>query len=252
MEEATVTITDDVREVLMNAKFEGERMAFTGPQLPRKLYTDCMKVIKHIGGKWQRSAKAIVFTGKDAQTVILEALGVGHVVDKKKTFHLFETPELIVDLMLSAVSIQPGARVLEPSAGRAAIANKLLPLVSYPDHLDVCEIQPDLAEDLRRAGFTVVCEDFLQLQPIHRYDFIIANPPFNAQVEHINHMLDLLAIGGTLVTIATSNLLTKEQKKYVALQERLAGMNYDIEPINSGAFKESGTLVPTIKLVVRK
>lgn len=74
-------------------------------------------------------------------------------------FDFFPTPEATADEMVAAADIQPGMRVLEPSAGIGHIAERIRAAGFEPD---VVEIGHDRRELLEAKGFNVVGQDFLE------------------------------------------------------------------------------------------
>ncbi len=96
----------------------------------------------------------------------------------------------IVEWALRRFPSKQRLRVLEPSAGRGALA---MPLREH-GHLVACvDIDPRNAEYLARLGFEVHAADFLKLSPDGwgPFDLVVMNPPFeDGQAEqHIQHAL---------------------------------------------------------------
>ena len=79
----------------------------------------------------------------------------------KDGLDFFPTPEGTADEMVAAADIQPGMRVLEPSAGMGHIAERIRAAGVEPD---VGEFGNDRRELLTAKGFDVVAQDFLQLE----------------------------------------------------------------------------------------
>jgi predicted RNA methylase len=81
-------------------------------------------------------------------------------------------------------------RVLEPSAGRGALA---VPLRAFFGEVVCCDIDPENAAQLRRLGFQVYEGDFRKLDPgeIEQFDLAVMNPPFEdgATEAHVLHAL---------------------------------------------------------------
>ena len=253
MNTVIIKITPEIRRVLEGAEFDGGELMHIRGQLDRKLYMQVMEVLEQIGGKWIRGKKAHSFAGKNAEEVIAQVLNEEFVVDIKKTFHLFETPEAVVDDLLYGIHLSKDDRILEPSAGKGAILRVLDKETSDPLNIDVCEIQPGLAQALRDEGRNVVCEDFLAYKPDARgYDVIIANPPFKGEVEHVRHMWEHLAPGGHLVTVMSNAIEYKITKKYIALRTFIYGNGGTIDRLPEDAFKESGTRVQAAYVTLDK
>lgn len=74
----------------------------------------------------------------------------------------FPTPGPIVDKMIQIADIKPGERVLEPSAGKGNIADKLK---NTRGNVDIVEYNPTLRDLLKLKGHNVVGNDFLELRP---------------------------------------------------------------------------------------
>ncbi len=164
----------------------------------------------------------------------------------------FPTPRPLAERLVAAAAIQPGMRVLEPSAGSGSIAEVIRE--RHPDaRLDVIEHQHTLRELLRDQGFTVVATDFTQYEPAPvRYDRIIMNPPFEQRqdTQHIRHALNLLAPGGRLVAIASGSFPSRGDKDSAALREWIERLGGTIEKLPEGSFADSGTSVSTVLVVV--
>lgn len=86
----------------------------------------------------------------------------------------FFTPPRLARRLVEWADVQgiPGDRILEPGAGRGAIAN-LLP----PEAWKV-EIDPGCLPYLN--GVNVVQADFLTWEAPHRFDVILGNPPYGS------------------------------------------------------------------------
>lgn len=128
---------------------------------------------------------------------------------KKKKTQFYETSPYLAKIMIEMANIQENESVLEPSAGRGAIA-KFLPKRA------VC-IEKDLvfSNFLKDSGFQVVFDDFMKYPLENKFDVIIANPPFlhnnvqtGADVVHILKML--LHFKRCIVVIACRTLLDRD------------------------------------------
>lgn len=98
--------------------------------------------------------------------------------------------EYIADFALEhfdAVLAATTMRVLEPSAGRGALAVKLRERVR---RVTCCEVDVGNADYLMNQGFGTWRRDFLELEP-SAFDLVVMNPPFEGgQTErHILHAL---------------------------------------------------------------
>lgn len=153
----------------------------------------------------------------------------------KQEFELFETPKALACIMVSLAAVQLYETVLEPSAGRGAIA-QYIPM----HHIDVIELEPTNRAFLKSEGYNVVGEDFLFFN--ERYDVIIANPPFENQqdIDHINHMLDL---ADRCVVALASDAVFKTNKKAVEFRQRVYQLGGTITPLPKNYSKEGICLV---------
>lgn len=98
-------------------------------------------------------------------------------------------------------------------------------------------------------------EDFLaDGKKYGEYDRIIANPPFtkNQDIDHIYEMYKCLKVGGRLVTMASKHWQLSTNQKETEFREWLKRVNYDFQEIESGKFKESGTTIGTVMLIINK
>ncbi len=239
-----------VLEVLDRAQTDGPRLILTGT-LDRKLYLDTAKVLEAAGGKWNRRERAHLFDG-DAADAIEPVILTGEITSKRQQFGYFPTPNPIVQQLLNHAAIEPGMRVLEPSAGRGAIA---LAAVSAGATVDCVEIQPDHADAIRDAhhpDVTVLVADFLTTSPQPVYDRVVMNPPFarQADIAHVNHAWTALKPGGRLVAVMSAGVTFRQTAVAVAFRSRLEALGGELHPLPDGAFKESGTGVNTVIAVL--
>jgi hypothetical protein len=247
-----VKITDDVRAVLVDSTPEGNVLKLPG-QLERGLYQKVDETLDLLGGKWNRQKGGHVFA-EDPAVVIAEALENGAVEDGMKRYQYYPTPKVVAQRLVALADFHPSKIhwVLEPSGGSGAILDEIPSSAS----LHACEIQPVLADALKAKGYMVEGTDFLAFNPGPLYDRIVANPPFTKgqDIAHINHMLDCLAPGGRLVSVLSAGIDFRKDKATTALLARLQKecSRFYFEDLESGAFRESGTLVNAKVLVADK
>ena len=236
-------ISDDVLSVFDNIEVEGNIARLNCGQLDRKIYLAVNQVLEAIGGKWNRKVKGHIFEA-DPTDKIESIILTGDIELPKKNGY-FPTPLGIVNKLIELANIEPGMRVLEPSAGQGAIADEL---AKTGTTLEVCEILPQNIEVLMTKGYTLTAEDFLSLgKSDGQYDRIVMNPPFEKQqdIDHVMHAYSLLRPGGILVAIMSAGVIFRENKKTVAMRELIerSGM---LEELPEGSFKDSGTMVRTV------
>ena len=245
-------VPTDVLQVLDRAETDGFRLTLTGA-LDRKLYLDTAKVLEAAGGKWNRKAKAHLFE-VDAADAIEQIILTGEVTSAKQQFGYFPTPAPVVKQVIDLAGIKPGMRVLEPSAGRGALA---LAAVRAGAVVHCVEIQPDHANALvaeRERNITVISADFLTTDPQPVYDRVVMNPPFakEADLIHVKHAWEALKPGGRLVAVMSAGVTFRQTNRAVAFRSRLDALGGALHPLPEGAFKESGTGVNTVLAVLPK
>ena len=250
-----------------------------GDRLERKLYEEVNAALSALGGKWVgRKVQGHVFDA-DPSEAIGAVVETGEFVDPKKLYQFFETPPELAARLVEMAAIEPGMKVLEPSAGKGAIAGAVVEVM--PDHVHqlICvEVNPSMAERLRER-FTVMEADFLGVtfRPERLFERVVMNPPFagQADIDHVRHAFDLLKPGGRLVSVMSSGVLFRENAKTVAFREwcgladqagpqlnengdRLSwdssasGVAGRVEKLPAGTFAASGTGVNAVVLVLDK
>jgi predicted RNA methylase len=238
--------------VLERAQIEQDRLRIVEP-LDRKLYVQVNKVLEALGGAWDRKARAHVFR-VDPRDAVDQVLADGTVTEARKEYDFFRTPHRLAESLVAAARIESGHRVLEPSAGDGRIANAIR--AAHPDvELGVCELQETCRRDLVAAGFEVVAMDFLSIDADawRPFDRIVMNPPFSRSrdVEHITHAWRLLAAGGRLVAVMAAGVSFRQDKRTSGLRA-LIEEHGTCDPLPDGSFKESGTAVRTVRVILDK
>ena len=69
----SVEIGDEVADILRRGEWDGTLFRLPPGQLDRKVYEQVDKVLRALGGKWNRSARGHLFA-LDAQAALVEAL----------------------------------------------------------------------------------------------------------------------------------------------------------------------------------
>ncbi len=269
----TLKLSDEVRAALEASDIaqtigRGYRLKLAG-QLDRATYVAVDKVIKAMGGKWNRSAEAHLFDS-DPREIFGLAVTTGEVVDKKKSLGQFFTPVETAREIVALAGIRRHDRVLEPSAGCGHIADAIRELTAVSP--TCVEIDPDLCEKLRNKGYFAILGDFLEESEaeaamgsdVDGYDVVVMNPPFlgNEGVRHILRAYDLLAPGGRLFAIAPKGAESGSTKYHAALRSLIlasmaagmCGRNYQggVEDMRADTFAEAGTHVRTVLIKLTK
>ena len=197
-----------------------------------------------------------------------DGLKSGTTVKVVTASQLFPTPDDLARRMVKLCGVMPGERVLEPSAGTAAIIRQIVSAFTQADcgRMVAIELNRDLAEGLREyrnklvysneSNFKIVCADFLTIAgpdshigridvsaPIGTFHRIVMNPPFanGADIQHIEHAARFLKPGGRLVAICADG---------PRQQERLRPQASHWEALPAGSFKSEGTNVNAALLVI--
>ena len=253
---STLDISDDVLTILNDGKLTDDKYYLPNVQLDREMYTKVNKVLEGLGGKWNRKGKCHLFGDTNA---LREAMERGHYANPK-ALGFFATPDKLASTIVARLDIQPGATVLEPSAGTGSLA-----VAAFQAGGDVIcvEIDQGRVDILKALGFRTVHTDFLfdatLLDTIGLFDHVVMNPPFavpgdpRADISHVLHAIKFLKPGGSLVAIMGAGILFREDErtKYF-LSQVIDKYHGSVEPLPDGSFAEYGTNVRTAVLTLYK
>lgn len=174
-----------------------------------------------------------------------------------RNFGFFETPPVVVERVLEAARLRPGMSVLEPSAGRGAIAIPAARQIGH-GHVVCVEIQGDLC--LAHCGvihediLSSIQADFFDLTParLGQFDRVLMNPPFDAgrDVDHVTHALKFLKPGGRLVAIMSAGVEFREDRKTTDFRATVERYRGEFTDLPAGSFASSGTMVNTCLLTM--
>lgn len=197
-------IDPDVLDVIRSSTAEGPALFLPG-QLDSTLYQRVNLVLSAVGGKWNRYQRAHLFP-MDAADAVAGLLHAGEVAtDDERGW--YPTPAPIVDRLLELADLTPGCEMLEPSAGRGAIA---APAAARGAVVDCIELDPSRADDIRAGGYarSVTTADFLSVPVARRYQRVVMNPPFakRQDIRHVQRALRFLQPGGLLAAVMFGSL----------------------------------------------
>lgn len=181
-----------------------------------------------------------------------------------KNLGFFETPKAVCEQVVDAAnlySFDAPLRVLEPSAGRGALARAVRDArTKVSPGIHCVELDYERSKELKAQGFETTRADFLLCSPeeLGMFDRVVMNPPFDRglDIDHVLHALKFVKPGGQLVAIMSAGTEFREDRKTVAFRqicERYAPRGYgarqwrDLPP---GSFAESGTMVNTLILTL--
>jgi ParB family chromosome partitioning protein len=250
-----VEISAEVADILTQSTTDGTVLTLPPGQLDRPLYQAVDKVLKALGGKWDRHAGGHRFANP-VTDVLAEALGTGHVVDQKKALEQFFTPPAVATRMVAALEFTREARVLEPSAGGGALIEAIAK-ASPTAIIHAVELDPRLCAALRaKWGLRARIDegDFMSFQAQGSYDFVIMNPPFSRgqDMAHVQRAFELLQPGGQLLAIMSPHWTFAENNAAREFRAFVGGQSHGWDALPEGAFTESGTGVSTGILTLRK
>jgi hypothetical protein len=241
--------------VLGSMSVEGNLAKITAGQLSRSLYLEVNECLIALGGKWNRKLGGHVFEDDPRDVLDQVVLTGGTFANRKVDFGFFESPSPVAERLVRVAGIQPGHRVLEPSAGRGALLRALAAQISIRKiDLTIIELEPDNCKALIGAGWEdrLIETDFL-LYVGKTFDRVVMNPPFTRQadVDHVMHAYRLLAHGGRLVSVMSAGITYRRNRKTDSLRG-LIKQHGAIENLPEHTFRESGTDVCTVIVTLDK
>ena len=239
-------IENAVLKVLSEGRSDGRAYYLPTGQLDRKMYERVNKVLESAGGKWSRKDKAHLFD-VDAADRLDQIILTGEVEVPKDEFNYFPTPPEVVSRMMDIADIDGGMRVLEPSAGKGAIAYQCARHGATVDCIELMDANYGaLAGDMKLG--TVTKADFLTVEPTPIYDRVVMNPPFLKQndIKHVLHALKFLKPDGLLVSVMASSVVFRDNSLTTGFRDLVDERGGSIEALPEGSFKASGTMVNTV------
>jgi predicted RNA methylase len=229
--------------------------------LPRPLYVKVDTVLQACGGKWVRGAKSHVFD-RDPTDLLDKVVLTGEVTTHAD-LGFFPTPPALAERVIETAGIEEGMAVLEPSAGDGALA---LPAFRRGAEVTCVELEPGrcdaLTDALRKADareggglYEVIQGDFLSdltLVAGPRFDRVVMNPPFarQADIDHVLRAFECLKPGGRLVAIMSASVAFRTNRKTSEFRSLVEEQGGTIEELPEGSFKDAGTAVNTVLVVI--
>lgn len=243
----------NVEDILKHCTLEDSVLKLPKVQFNKKSYVEAKKWIEEAGGSWQ-SGKIQGFTFPFNPERVFSILKEGKRCNIQQEYQFFETPPQLADwLVMLAGGIHENDTVLEPSAGRGALIkaiHRACPSVT----VECYELMPENREFLHSLDNVIILDEDFTKDSVGSYTKIIANPPFsgNQDIEHVRIMYKLLEKGGTLAAITSSHWKIASEKKCVDFRNWLEEVHGEVFEIGAGEFKESGTSISTMAVVIRK
>ena len=243
----------NVEEILRHCTLENSVLKLPAVQFNKKSYAEAKKWIEEAGGSWQ-GGKIQGFTFPFNPERVFSILKEGKRCNLQQEYQFFETPADVADwLVMLAGGVHENDTVLEPSAGRGALIKAIHR--SCPSVIVECyELMPENREFLHTLDNVILLDEDFTKDSVGHYTKIIANPPFsgNQDIDHVRLMYKRLEEGGTLAAITSQHWKFASEKKCVEFREWLEEVHGEIFEIAAGEFKESGTTVSTIAVVIKK
>lgn len=194
---------------------------------------------------------------------------------------LFQTPRELAEQMIDLADVEPGHRVLEPSAGtgnligamggRMFAAGDTTGQGASPSSSSIVAVEINLAlADHLRAAYpltAVQCCDFLDQHPGPLsdtsangrigwgwFDRVVMNPPFTKgqDRQHVRHAFGFLKPGGRLVAIMSPGPFFHGSKAAQDFRDWFDDLGGTVHELPSGTFKNAGTNVDTRLVIIDK
>lgn len=209
-------------------------------------YAEVKKALVKAGGKYKKCG----FEFATDPQIVKDRLTGGEDINDKKKYQFFATPEAIANILMENLDAKPQHKMLEPSAGRGALIETFF----SKKQVDCIELMPDNYNYLQKEGYNVIGTDFTKMNIVEKYDRIIANPPFtkNQDIDHVRLMYKALKEGGRLVSIMSPHWRFANDKKSKEFREWIKSIDAEWYPLEAGLFKESGTNIETLYIIIDK
>lgn len=189
----------------------------------------------------------------------------------------YPTPQWLAYRMVGLTELFGGDCVLEPSAGSGALVEEIIakiePYISHiqPIKITMVEVYPKARQilldkfaafnDSQSEPWIALADegDFMAFDPPDnewspggKFSTVIMNPPFSNRqdVKHVKRAYDLLEDGGRLVAVVSSGSVGSEYSP-TPFREWVEERGW-IERVESGAFKNVGTMTNTCLIIVNK
>ena len=163
----------------------------------------------------------------------------------------YPTPEALAAHMVDMVDTKRVHFVLEPSAGKGDLVDKLKSKMRYDGYsnitdkhgsdveIDCIEKDGNLQNLLKGAGKRLVYDDFLKFETFKKYDLILMNPPFSEGDKHLLKALEMMKNGGQVVCLLNAETLKNPYSNIrKVLTQKLAQLDAEIKYLD-GAFTEA-------------
>ncbi len=253
-------ITDEVGAVLRDGYGIGSTFYLGTGALDRDVYLAVDKVLKGLGGKWNRKSRGHVFPDDPMPSIKL-AIANSAYQDRAHDLQMFETPEQLAHQMVELARVDLHDEVLEPSAGRGRIVRELLTKTTRVTAIDIDDQNIQALRSL--AGrlaptMEVIQANFIQWGAISReriycrFAAVVMIPPFTSgqDIDHVMVSSAHLKPGGRLVAIMSEGPFFRGDRQSLKFREWLEATRGTSERLPEATFKESGTKVATRLVII--
>lgn len=176
------------------------------PKMSKQVEQEVGEILMALGGCEVRAGRWNF--EYNPSSIFIDLLDTG-VMPDEKAHQLYETPEDLAEMVADEAEIEDGDKVLEPSAGRGAIATQF-----PPDQTTCVEVSSQNCKILEAKGYTAIQADFLAwaeaaLANGQRFEVVVMNPPWSSgRAElHTKAAAQLVAPGGRLVAVLPGSLI---------------------------------------------
>lgn len=251
MKQITVKIKDKTKEILGQSRVENNQLFLPTIQLDRADYVDVNKILELLGGKWNKKLKCHTFDEITPEQLAAVLNGEDEIIDVKKTYQAFFTPAKLAQRVVELADVKDKS-VLEPSAGTGNIVVEIIK--AGAEYIHCIELNRDFIDKLNenvldKGVKASICGgvDFLDIKAKEKYDVVVGNPPYskNNWQKHTYHAFDFVKDGGKLVFVLPANPNPK-------FYEWLSDKDYEVFDVEEKSFKEAGTMVNVVILVINK
>jgi predicted RNA methylase len=242
---SNTTLTPELKKLLSRCTCTASSVTLP-EQLDPATYRKINQVLANAGGRWDKKAKAHIFPG-NPKSMLAQAIETKKSIDPQQARQSFFTPKNVAQ-KLAALAKVKGKSVLDPSAGRGAIA--LACQAAGAKSVHCFELDPTDAKYLQEElCFFTGHADFLTVPTGSKhFDCVVMNPPFtkNQDVFHVARAWEWLNPNGTLVAIMANS------PQRGSFQKLIEDKVHKIEELPAGTFKDSGTMVKALIVTLRK
>lgn len=262
-----IKITDEMRGIINQCRFEGNKVYLPSGQLDRKLYVKINALLEECEGKWSKKEKCHVFPSDPR-----EKLGVlvvqEKLIDSQKARQAYYTPLWLVEKVVTLADVKEKT-VFEPSFGDGRFIKECAKQGAC--QIDGVELDKESYEGAQKEINALLSSmtqansnseplihlanaDFL-MWPLSEnldgqvvgYQVVIGNPPFRRTdwLKHTLHAYQFVKPGGKLVFILPNSI--HSNKKF---QDFVVDKDWTFEKVEGGSFED--TNIETNIVIIHK